>query len=598
MSTHKALARQWRPQSFNNFIGQPHAVKALKQSLKRQEIHHAHLFTGTRGVGKTSLARVFAKGLSCTKGITDNPCGQCDHCISIEKGTYIDLIEIDAASKTKVEDTKELLNQVTYPPVHGRFKIYIIDEVHSLSANSFNALLKTLEEPPQHVKFILATTDPQKLPITIQSRCLQLHLQHHQETHISDHLENILKSLNKNYDKFAIEQLAKAADGSLRDALSLLEQAIATSDDTLENDTICHMLGSAPTKDIISLIQAISSANNHEISKKLNDMEKNHHNHETIIDQMIAIFYQITQQQILPKTASNKNPSTITSMANEIHANQIQLYIQILIQGKKDIHLYPNQSMGFNLIIMRMMAFDLEEHSQSDLLQKENLMPTNSSHELNTHTETIKGMTKNHSSKASEILNNIHKTQKVGENQKPRNEQSTKKHIQSEHQNKSLSIPEDTQNEPTEKDWQRVIQSEQLSGMVKQVISQATIKTNPRESIWKIEVDKALSKILTPGLQNRIEQFCLQILHRKISISIDFIQKEKPKISKDQKTKNLDDSEIEAVLHDQALKKFTKDLNAQPITKLMEQIQNLVISSIDIKEPRVYNVITEHLKEV
>ena len=577
MNTHKALARQWRPQSFNNFIGQPHAVKALKQSLQRQEIHHAHLFTGTRGVGKTSLARVFAKGLSCQQGITDSPCEKCDHCMAIEQGTYIDLIEIDAASKTKVDDTKELLNQITYPPVHGRFKIYIIDEVHSLSANSFNALLKTLEEPPEHVKFVLATTDPQKLPITIQSRCLQLHLQHHQESHISGHLENILKSLNKNYDKQAIEQLAKAADGSLRDALSLLEQAIATSEDTLENATICQMLGSAPTEDIITLIHAISLKDNIEVSETLTKMEHNNHNYETIIDQMLNMLYQTTKQQILPNAKREANPD-IAKLANAIDSNQIQMYIQILLQGKKDISLYPSQVMGFNLIVMRMLAFKLEENNLLSLIEKKNLTLTEKSPNLEKHQRTMKTNINTSNQTASEILK---QTSSQISTKSTNNRATSNKNIAQTHAKiENPENPQATQEErkPTENDWKMVMESSQISGMIRQLLSQATLKNSPNESKWEIEVDQALNKIATPGFQAKIEQICTKILERKVTIGLHFKQENKASIQSEIPTNDrlTEKADNEKILHDQNLQAFAKDLNAKPIIETIKKSKSTV----------------------
>ena len=576
MNTHKALARQWRPQSFNNFIGQPHAVKALKQSLQRQEIHHAHLLTGTRGVGKTSLARVFAKGLSCQQGITDSPCEKCDHCMAIEQGTYIDLIEIDAASKTKVDDTKELLNQITYPPVHGRFKVYIIDEVHSLSANSFNALLKTLEEPPEHVKFVLATTDPQKLPITIQSRCLQLHLQHHQESHISDHLENILKSLNKDYDKQAIEQLAKAADGSLRDALSLLEQAIATSEDTLENDTICQMLGSAPKEDIMTLIHAISLNNSVEVSKTLAKMEKNNHNHETIVDQMLNVLYQTTKQQILPD-AERKTCPEVVKIANTIDSNQIQMYIQILIQGKRDISLYPNQVMGFNMIVMRMLAFKLEESNLLSLIEKKKLTLTENKPNLEKHQRTMVSSISTNNQTASEILKKVSnqiKTEPTG-NEAPSTEKSEK--TQSKVMKQSDSQKTLQERKPTENDWRMVTESSQLSGMIKQLLSQATIENSPKESQWKIKVDQSLNKIATPGFQAKIEQVCTKILERKITIELQFTQENKAPIKPEVTPKNKSAEKVdqEKVLNDQSLQAFAKDLSAKPIAESIKKSESM-----------------------
>jgi DNA polymerase III, gamma/tau subunits len=314
----------------------------------------------------------------------------------------------------------------------------------------------------------MATNDPQKLPITIQSRCLQLHLQHHQESHISDHLENILKSLNKNYDKQAIEQLAKAADGSLRDALSLLEQAIATSEETLENDTICQMLGSAPTEDIMTLIHAISLKNNIEVSETLTKMEHNHHNHETIIDQMLNMLYQTTKQQILPNAEREANPD-IVKLANAIDSNQIQMYIQILIQGKKDISLYPSQVMGFNLIVMRMLAFKLEENNLLSLIEKKNLTLTEDSPNLEKHQKAMTTTINTSNQTASEILKqaNSQINTESSNDRTTSNDKVAQIQAKVENPNNSQSTQEDRK--PTENDWKMVMESSQVTGMIKQL---------------------------------------------------------------------------------------------------------------------------------
>ena len=263
--SYQVLARKWRPQRFSEVVGQQHVLSALENGLRENRLHHAYLFSGTRGVGKTSIARLFAKGLNCETGISATPCGECANCKAIEEGRFIDLIEIDAASRTKVEDTRELLDNVQYKPTVGRFKVYLIDEVHMLSRHSFNALLKTLEEPPEYVKFLLATTDPQKLPITILSRCMQFHLRALDQHQIADHLEFILKQENIPYELPAIEKLAKAAQGSIRDSLSLTDQAIAVSNANITLEAVSQMLGLIDDHQPLELVMALSQANGEKI---------------------------------------------------------------------------------------------------------------------------------------------------------------------------------------------------------------------------------------------------------------------------------------------------------------------------------------------
>jgi DNA polymerase-3 subunit gamma/tau len=251
------LARKWRPKSFSEVVGQQHVLRALINGLDQNRLHHAFLFSGTRGVGKTTLARIFAKSLNCEQGVSSNPCGECQSCIEVDQGRFVDLIEVDAASRTKVDDTRELLDNVQYAPSRGRYKVYLIDEVHMLSTSSFNALLKTLEEPPPHVKFLFATTDPQKLPVTILSRCLQFNLRRLELTQISEHLRFILQQEQLSFDDEALTQLARAADGSMRDALSLLDQAIAFGGGSVSSETVFQMLGSISQDQVLNLLQAL-----------------------------------------------------------------------------------------------------------------------------------------------------------------------------------------------------------------------------------------------------------------------------------------------------------------------------------------------------
>ena len=353
-----ALARKWRPRTFSQLLGQEHINKALINSLNQQRLHHAYLFTGTRGVGKTSVARLLAKALNCEQGISAEPCLQCDACLAIEQGRFIDLIEIDGASRTRVEDTRELLENVQYAPTSGRFKIYLIDEVHMLSQHSFNALLKTLEEPPSHVKFLLATTDPQKLPVTVLSRCLQFNLKHVQPDVICLHLQHILDDEKLPYENQALELLAKAARGSMRDALSLLDQAIASSDNKLQTQDVKNILGYTQQDYALQLLQALADAYPQkliDISKQIT-VEGGHFHY--VVDEMLSYLHQIAISQ----SVANSNPlisppHEVLALSTRFAPEDVQLFYQIGIKGAEDIHLAPTLVIGFEMMLLRMYTF-------------------------------------------------------------------------------------------------------------------------------------------------------------------------------------------------------------------------------------------------
>ena len=367
-----ALARRWRPQAFSDFVGHENVLNALRNSLQRQHIHHAYLFTGTRGVGKTSLARLFAKSISCAQGVCTDPCGVCDACTRIAQNRYLDLIEIDAASRTKVEDTRELLSQVAYPPVSGRYKIYLIDEVHMLSTHSFNALLKTLEEPPEKTIFLLATTDPQKLPVTVQSRCLQFHLPHVPSAQISAHLKHVLHEQKCDFTDAAVDLIAHAAAGSVRDSMSLLEQALcacpsATDKGPLNLDAqiVQSMLGHVADDVLEELLQALYHKDNTCINKILATLAEHNHDYKAILSQLLSKLYQISYQQIL---TPDKTPST--PLVSQFSREWCQICIQLTLQTRQDLELYPDHFMAFSILVMRMHAFKPDNRSITELIQK------------------------------------------------------------------------------------------------------------------------------------------------------------------------------------------------------------------------------------
>ena len=354
-----ALARKWRPNIFSQVIGQAHVVSALTNALNNQRVHHAFLFSGTRGVGKTTLARIFAKALNCESGISAEPCGQCTPCQGIDRGNLIDLIEVDAASRTRVEDTRELLDNVQYTPTQGRFKIYLIDEVHMLSTHSFNALLKTLEEPPEHVKFLLATTNPQKLPATILSRCIQFNLKSVDIALLSTHLESILTAEKIQFEPQALLTLAKSANGSVRDSLSLLDQVIAYCNGNITSGQTRAMLGMIDDQLINQLLDRIITNNTSGVFTTIDQMSEKSADYATALDELMSLVHAVSLFQLCPESLQYKGIDTgeISLFSDRVDAEELQLLYQIALVGKRDFHYAPDPRSGFEMTVMRMLAF-------------------------------------------------------------------------------------------------------------------------------------------------------------------------------------------------------------------------------------------------
>lgn len=358
--SYQVLARKWRPQTFADVVGQEHVLTALANGLSLGRIHHAYLFSGTRGVGKTSIARLLAKGLNCETGITATPCGVCDNCREIEQGRFVDLIEIDAASRTKVEDTRDLLDNVQYAPARGRFKVYLIDEVHMLSRHSFNALLKTLEEPPAHVKFLLATTDPQKLPVTILSRCLQFHLKALDVEQIRHQLEHILNEEHIAHEPRALQLLSRAADGSLRDALSLTDQAIASGDGQVSTQAVSAMLGTLDDDQALSLVEAVVDANGERVMSLINEAAVRGIEWEALLVEMLSLLHRIAMVQLSPAALGSDMAAIeqrMRELARTVPPGDLQLYYQTLLIGRKELPWAPDRRMGVEMTLLRALAF-------------------------------------------------------------------------------------------------------------------------------------------------------------------------------------------------------------------------------------------------
>ena len=358
--SYEVLARKWRPRSFGELVGQEHVRRALVNALDRGQLHHAYLFTGTRGVGKTTIARILAKSLNCeTHGVTSAPCGECSACREVDEGRFMDLVEVDAASRTRVDETRELLDNVPYAPTRGRYKVYLIDEVHMFSGHSFNALLKTLEEPPEHVKFLLATTDPQKVPVTVLSRCLQFNLRLMPLAAIRDHLGHIAREEGIDHDDAALAQIARAASGSMRDALSLLDQAIAYGEGAVRADHVEGMLGTLSRDRLLRLAHALADADGATLLAEVEGLAQAAADLEPVLIELQSLLHQVAIAQAVPEAIDPAvaDVERIRELAGRLEPAAVQLYLQIATLGRRDLAWAPDPRTGLEMILLRMLTF-------------------------------------------------------------------------------------------------------------------------------------------------------------------------------------------------------------------------------------------------
>ena len=357
--SYQVLARKWRPKSFSEMAGQEHVLKALINALDNDRLHHAYLFTGTRGVGKTTLGRIMAKCLNCEEGVSSSPCGKCQSCLEIDSGRFIDLIEVDAASRTGVDDMRDLTDNVQYSPSRGRFKVYLIDEVHMLTKNSWAALLKTLEEPPPHVKFLFATTDPDKVPITVLSRCLQFNLKNLSAQRITEHLKFVLGEEKTVFDEAGLRALAQAADGSMRDALSLADQAIGHGGGSISEVDVISMLGSIDRQFVIEICRAMASNSGDDLLKSVDRMSEQSPDYEVALSEILSVWHQVAILQTVPEAFDNNTRSfnDLMDLSKVVSVEDVQLFYQICLLGRKDLPLAPSHRSGFEMIMLRALAF-------------------------------------------------------------------------------------------------------------------------------------------------------------------------------------------------------------------------------------------------
>ncbi len=471
--SYQVLARKWRPRTFQDMVGQSHVLKALANALDQDRLHHAYLFTGTRGVGKTTLARILAKCLNCDKGVSSTPCGTCDACVSIDEGRFIDLIEVDAASRAKVEETRDLMDNVQYAPTNGRYKVYLIDEIHMFSNHSFNALLKTLEEPPPHVKFLLATTEPKKLPVTILSRCLQFNLSHLTNDQIAKQVEMILKEESVDSDQASVELVARGADGSMRDALSLLDQAIAYCGGTLEEAQVRAMMGTIESADLNGLIQALIDADPEALLNTIETIALQSPDFDSLLSELLSLLQKIAIIQVLPENSNNplKENKSLVNFANAMNKEDTQLYYQIGMMGRKDLYLAPDIKSGFEMVMIRMLAF--------------------------------------RPMAAGEIANNTQTIKPVTTASTPNTQTKSKAVEQVTVNTQTDSVIEDSETVPLKKNsdnnWQNMIEEMGLKGLTKELAGNCVIKSQSETKI-ELALTPTQEHLLNASQQGRIEQ--------------------------------------------------------------------------------------------
>lgn len=494
--SYQVLARKWRPRSFHTLVGQEHVLRALVNALDNDRLHHAYLFTGTRGVGKTTIARIFAKSLNCEQGVSSKPCGVCSACTEIDEGRFVDLIEVDAASRTKVDETRELLENVQYAPTRGRYKVYLIDEVHMFSNHSFNALLKTLEEPPPHVKFLLATTDPQKLPVTILSRCLQFNLKRLPLQLITGHLVDVLQRENIEAELPALTELARAADGSMRDALSLLDQAIAFGGGSVKETDVRAMLGSIERGQIYAILRALAQQDGAELLAQVAQLAEHAPDFASVLAELLSLLQRVAVAQTVPDAMDDSfgDRDTVLELAQALSPEDVQLYYQIALIGRRDLPLSPDARGGLEMVLLRMLAF----RPDSGDVQPASAAPARASAAARTASSARPAAA------VKAAVQTAAKPVATG----PVEPAATPS---------SAVAPRAT---PPSGDWPALIDALQLRGMVRQLAENCTL-AEQAESLVHLRLDPAHAHLHSPALEKKLAEALNTQFGREIKLRID-----------------------------------------------------------------------------
>ncbi|MDJ0926271.1 MAG: DNA polymerase III subunit gamma/tau [Gammaproteobacteria bacterium] len=479
------LARKWRPKNFAEVVGQEHVVRALENALDGDRVHHAYLFAGTRGVGKTTIARILAKALNCLEGVSAQPCGQCEACTALDEGRFVDLIEVDAASRTGVDDTRELLENVQYTPTVGRYKVYLIDEVHMLSRQSFNALLKTLEEPPPHVKFLFATTDPQRLPVTVLSRCLQFNLKRLPTGLIAERMQLICDAEDVTVEPGAISRLARAAAGSVRDGLSLLDQALAYGDNRLAETEVTAMLGTMDRHRVLGLIDAIATGEGSALLRQIDELDQDVPDYERVLDDLATALQRVAVIQLAGRDAVEEEEELdrLAGLADALDPAIVQLYYQVAITSRRDLSLAPEPRLGFEMALLRMLAFRPDDGSGT--------VPIDA---YRGGTAPIRG-------------------------RKPRSASAENRHVVPD-----KSLPgEPVSTRADLSDWPAFVSGLQLSGAARQLAENCALEA-ASDNALQLRVEARNSHLVTPKLVERLTEALRDRLGSALAVRIDKVE--------------------------------------------------------------------------
>ena len=489
--SYEVLARKWRPANFEELVGQEHVQRALVNGLNEDRLHHAYLFTGTRGVGKTTIARIFAKSLNCETGVTSKPCGQCSACREIAEGRFVDLIEVDAASRTGVDDTRELLENVQYAPSRGRYKVYLIDEVHMFSRHSFNALLKTLEEPPPHVKFLLATTDPQKLPVTILSRCLQFNLKRLPISLIVSHLQHILDAEKVEYDLIALQLLAEGADGSMRDGLSLLDQALAFGGGAVREQEVRDMLGTISRDRVLNILKALMSRDAKAVLQQVAALSEFTPDYESVLAELLSLLHHMMLAKTVPEALDEyiSDREALLELCDQISGEDLQLFYQIGLIGRRDLPLAPSDRGGFEMVLLRMLAF---RPAQAGVA-------------------TVQG------SAADQVSYQPAATKPAAAKQAIREPATPAQRAPA---SAAAAKPKTTVGNAVTQDWRQILEGLAISGMVKQLAANCVLLEQDGNTI-RLGLDGGHKTLRSPKAEKRLQQALGEYFDANIRLEIE-----------------------------------------------------------------------------
>jgi DNA polymerase-3 subunit gamma/tau len=539
---YQVLARKWRPHNFNEVVGQTHVITSLTNALKHQRLHQAYLFTGTRGVGKTTLARILAKAINCENLQNFNPCGHCAICIAVDEGRFLDLIEVDAASRTKVEDTRDLLDNAQYAPNQGRYKVYLIDEVHMLSGHSFNALLKTLEEPPPHVKFLLATTDPHKIPVTVLSRCLQFNLKRLLPSEIFTQMGFILTQEKIEFESDALKLLSRAADGSMRDGLSLLDQAIVYGNGRVNNDDVHAMLGSIAKQPVEAILYALAQANAPAILDHIDELSQLSPDFTDLLQQLLQFLHRIALVQHVPTTLTHDlDVDVVAELAKQLSPEDVQLYYQIGLLGQKDLELSPDPRSGFEMVMLRMLTF-----RPAKISAQANISPAANANAI-----------------APAVIEQIPSQPTVAPTL---------------HQPSSppqLIAPQETAVHPVAmhlQNWESMV-ANLKSGMTKQFASRCVLE-HLDDTQCKLSLDPEFQSLLDDDSMEKLEKSLRELLAKpiKLSIEVKTLDAHTPAQLITQAQENRQQEAVQAIYEDRSIIYFQDNFDAQVLPETIQPI--------------------------